>query len=68
MNTPGYKKAHMANLQAQINNNNRNYVANKGSPSANQYMKNSGQQLLGVPSYIAETNVQAKGTSIRFKK
>ncbi len=68
MNAPGYKKAYMANLQAQINNNHKNYVANKGSPSTHQYMKNGGQQIPGVPTFNSETNVQAKGTPIRFKK
>jgi hypothetical protein len=46
MNTPGYKKAYMANLQTTINNNNKNLV--KGNPSAQQYIKNTGQQVLGI--------------------
>ncbi len=67
MNTPGYRKAYMANLQSQINNNQRNYAANKGNPSTHQYMKNGGPQMPGVSTFNSETNVQAKGTPIRFK-
>jgi hypothetical protein len=66
MNTPGYRKAYMANLQAQITNNNKNFAANKGNPASHQYMKASGQTVLGVPTFKGETNVQAKGTKIKF--
>lgn len=64
MNTPEYRKAYMANLQMTINNNNKIFVANKGNPSAQQYIKNSGQQVLGISSFTP-TNVEAKGTKFK---
>ncbi len=57
MNTPEYRKAYMANLKVAASNNNKNLTANKATPAAQQYMKNTGQTILGVP-----TNVKAKGT------
>jgi hypothetical protein len=62
MNTPAYKKAYMANLKLEISNNNKNAVANKAQPANNQFIQNSGQQILGVPTFKGETGVQAKGT------
>jgi hypothetical protein len=47
MNTPEYRKAYMANLALSSSNNNKNLIANKGTPSLNQYVQNSGQQVLG---------------------
>jgi hypothetical protein len=64
MNTPEYRKAYMANLKMETNNNNKNLVANKGNPSAQQYITNSGQQVLGI-SRFTPTNVQAKGTKFK---
>jgi hypothetical protein len=62
MNTPEYRKAYLANLKLEIANNNKNLVANKGAPSAQQYIKTSGQPILGVSTFNEKTNVQAKGT------
>ena len=61
MNTPEYRKAYMANLQMEIDINNKNLVANKGTPSTQQYIKNSGQQVLGNSIYTS-TKVESKGT------
>jgi hypothetical protein len=68
MNTPEYRKAYMANLKLEAANNNKNLVANKGNPSSNQYILNSGQSVLGVSTYKCETNVQAKGTKWKGNK
>ena len=46
MNTPEYKKAYMANLALSSSNNNKNLIANKRNPSLNQYIQNSGNQVL----------------------
>jgi hypothetical protein len=51
MNTSEYRKAYMANLKAETSNNNRNFVANKGNPASNQYIQNTGQQILGVSTF-----------------
>lgn len=51
MNTPEYRKAYLANLQLEISNNNKNLAANKGSPALNQYIQNSGQNVIGAPIY-----------------
>jgi hypothetical protein len=67
MNTPEYRKAHMANLKLEIKNNTKNLVANKGNPSVQQYIQNSGQQVLGVSTFTP-TNVQAKGTKFKGYK
>jgi len=67
MNTPEYRKAYMANLQLEINNNNKNLLANKGNPSTQQYIKNSGQQILGVSSFTP-TNIEKKGTKFKGYK
>jgi len=50
MNTPEYRKAYLDNLKLQISNNNKNLAANKGNPSATQYMQNTGIQILGLPT------------------
>lgn len=63
MNTPEYRKAYMANLKVAASNNNKNLTANKATPAAQQYMKNTGQTILGVPTFRGETNVQGKGTT-----
>lgn len=60
MNTPEYRKAYLANLKSEISNNKKNFVANKGNPSSQQYMQNSGQQILGLPTYKGQiTNIQS---------
>jgi hypothetical protein len=61
MNTPEYRKLYLANLKLEVANNNKNLVANKGSPSVNQYIQNTGQPILGVPTFKGETNIQSKG-------
>lgn len=61
MNTPEYRKAYLANLNSQISNNNKNLAANNGSPSAQQYIQNTGQQILGLSTYKGQiTNIQEK--------
>jgi hypothetical protein len=67
MNTPEYRKAHMANLKSEIKNNTKNLVANKGTPAVQQYIQNSGQQVLGISTFTP-TNVQAKGTKFKGYK
>ena len=62
MNTPEYRKAYMANLKMEASNNQRNLMANKGSPSTQQYIQNTGHQVLGVSTFNSPTNVQPKGT------
>lgn len=62
MNTPEYRKAYLANLNSEISNNNKKLAANKGNVSAQQYIQNTGQQILGVSTYKGQmTNIQAKG-------
>jgi len=62
MNTTEYRKAYLANLNLQISNNNNNLAANKGSPASQQYIQNSGKQILGVSTFRGQTNnIQAKG-------
>lgn len=56
MNTPEYRKAYLKNLQLQISNNDKNLKANKGNPSAQQYIQNTGQQILGVSTFTGQTN------------
>lgn len=48
MNSPGYRKAYLEQLNLQVSNNNKNEKANKGNPSGQQYMQNSGQSVLGL--------------------
>ena len=61
MNTPEYRKAYLENLKLQISNDNKNLLANKGNPSAQQYIQNTGQQILGISTFKAQTNnVQPK--------
>ena len=48
MNTPEYKKAYMKNLQQQIVIEKKNAIANKGQPSTQQYIQNTGRTILGV--------------------
>ena len=68
MNNPEYKKAYMANLKLEISNNNKNAVANKTQPANNQFIQNTGQQILGVSTFKGETGVQAKGTKFKGSK
>ena len=56
MNTPEYRKAYLANLKLQASNNNKNLTANKGNPSAQQYIQNSGQPILGVSTFKGGKN------------
>lgn len=51
MNSPAYKKAYLQNLKLEVANNNKNFTANKGNPAANQYMQNTGQQVLGISTF-----------------
>jgi hypothetical protein len=67
MNTPEYRKAYMANLKMAINNNNKNLLVNNGNPSAQQYIQNSGQQVLGVSTFTP-TNVETKRTKSKGHK
>jgi hypothetical protein len=61
MNTPEYKKAYLENLKLQISNDNKNLIANKGNPAAKQYIQNTGQPILGISTFKAQTNnVQPK--------
>lgn len=64
MNTPEYRKAYLANLNLEISNNNKNLAANKGNPAAQQYIQNSGQQILGVSTFKGNqpSNIKSKGT------
>jgi hypothetical protein len=68
MNNPVYRKAYMANLKLEISNNNKNAVANKAQPANNQFIQNTGQQILGVSTFKGETGVQAKGTKFNGYK
>jgi len=68
MNTPEYRKGYMANLQMQIDINNKYLVANKGNPALQQYIKDSGQQVLGILPSFTPMNVEAKGTKIKSCK
>ena len=61
MNTPEYRKAYLENLKLQISNDNKNLLANKGNPSAQQYIQNTGQQILGISTFKGQTNVNTKG-------
>jgi hypothetical protein len=60
MNTAEYRKAYMANLKLETANNNKNLVANKGSPTSHQYIQNSGKPLLGISTFKGETKVKGK--------
>jgi len=69
MNTPAYRQAYMANLNAQIANNNKNLQANRGQPALNQYVNNGGTPPPSFTSgYLVPSNavgyVQAKGTKV----
>ena len=68
MNTPEYRKAYLANLQMETKNNNKNLVANKGNPSAQQYIKNSGHEVLGISTFTTPTNIEAKGKKFKGNK
>jgi len=62
MNTPEYRKAYLNNLKLQISNNNKNLAANNGNPSAQQYIQNTGQQILGISTYKGQSNnIKTKG-------
>jgi hypothetical protein len=67
MNTPEYRKAYLANLHMATNNNNKNLVASKGNPSAQQYVKNSGHEVLGISTFTS-TKTEAKGTKLKGYK
>jgi hypothetical protein len=54
MNTPEYRKAYMANLKLEASTNNKNLLANKGNISTNQYIQNTGQQVLGISTFKSE--------------
>ena len=56
MNKPGYRKAYLENLKLQISNNNKNLVANNGNPAAQQYIQNSGNQILGISTFNGQIN------------
>jgi len=61
MNTPEYRKAYLENLKLQISNDNKNLLANKGNPAAQQYIQNTVQQILGISTFKGQTNVNTKG-------
>ena len=67
MNTPEYRKAYLANLKMATNNTNKNLVATKGNPSAQQYIKKSGHEVLGISTFTP-TNIEAKGTKFKGYK
>lgn len=60
MNTAEYRKAYMANLALSSSNNHKNLVANYGLPSLNQYVQNSGNQVLGGVSMGSTTKKSLK--------
>jgi len=61
MNTPQYRKAYLDNLKLEMSNNNKNLAANKGNPATQQYIQNTGQQILGVSTFKGQTNnIQTK--------
>jgi len=68
MNTPEYRKAYMANLALSSSNNHKNLVANKGSPSLNQYVQNSGNQVLGGVSMGGVSMGGGGGTTKKSSK
>ena len=74
MNSPAYRTAYLANLKAEAANNAVHLAAsNKGAnPSAQQYIRNTGQQVLGVPSGTyrgaGTTTRTTTGTSTNKKK
>lgn len=64
MNTPAYRQAYMANLNAQVAINNKNLQANRGQPALNQYNNN----INGVTMpQNAVGYVQAKGAKVNRK-
>lgn len=63
MNTAEYRNAYLKNLNLEISNNNKNLAANKGNPAANQYIQNTGRQILGISTFNNQTNVQIKGVN-----
>ena len=71
MNSQNYRTAYLSNLNREIANNNKHATANMMNGSAplaaQQYMQNSGKEILGLgvstyKSFKGETGVQAKGT------
>ncbi len=58
MNTPEYRKAYLKNLKMEVANNNKNLVANKGQPAAQQYIQYSGQPIIGVSTFNNQINVK----------
>jgi hypothetical protein len=59
MNSSEYRKAYMANLKLEVSNNDKNLQANKTQLSTNQYIQNTGQQVLGVSTF-SNTNSNTK--------
>ena len=55
MNTPQYKKAYLQNLKVEVANNNKNLKANQGNPAVNQYIQNTGQQVLDISTFNQHT-------------
>lgn len=69
MNTPEYRKAYLKNLQHQVDMEKIYAKANKGQPSAQQYMQNTQQKIPGMSFNGNEGIIQAKGTQANiFKK
>ena len=70
MNTPEYKKAYLANLKLEIANNKKHLMANKGdiNPATQQYIQNTGKTILGLPTFIGETNIQSNKTKSKGSK
>lgn len=59
MNSQAYRQAYMANLNAQVANNNKNLQANRGQPALNQYVNNGGT---APPSFSSAYNKVTKNT------
>jgi len=60
MNTAEYRKAYMANLKMEAANNNKNLVANKGNPSSQQCIQNTGQSIMGISTFKSDTKGKGK--------
>jgi hypothetical protein len=62
MNTPEYRKGYAEYLKLQIANNDKNLMANKGNPAAQQYMQNTGKTILGISTFQGQpSNVKSNG-------
>ena len=69
MNTPENRKAYMANLKLEVSNNNKNLQANKTQLATNQYIKNTGQEVLGVSTFAnTNSNTNSNTNTKRHKK